>query len=116
MPKPGIRVIEDQPGTGPPAERGDTIEVTYGLTLNRGDVVQPGQRLAMVLGDRSVIAGLNYGIEGMRQGGRRKFRAGPHLCYGDDGIPGTIPANAVLIFDVTLSGIKRKPNPGRPKV
>lgn len=106
MTKPGIRIIDDQPGTGQPAEKGDTIEVIYELALNRGELVQSRQRYEMVLGDRNVIAGLNYGIEGMRQGGRRKFKASPHLCYGDSGVPEKIPVSAVLVFDVTLLTIK----------
>jgi FKBP-type peptidyl-prolyl cis-trans isomerase len=104
--KSGIRIIEDQPGTGPSVVKGDRIRIVYDLFLNRGDPVQSNFETEMVLGDRSVIAGLNYGIEGMRQGGRRRFRASPHLCYREEGVPGTIPADAVLVFDVRLLEIK----------
>jgi FK506-binding nuclear protein len=45
---------------------------------------------------------LRYGIEGMRVGGRRRFRASPHLSYGEVGVPEMIPSNAVLVFDVKL--------------
>ena len=51
---------------------------------------------------RNVIAGLAYGVEGMRAGGRRRIRVAPHLAYRDAGVPARIPANAVLIFDVAL--------------
>jgi FKBP-type peptidyl-prolyl cis-trans isomerase len=46
-----------------------------------------------------MVAGFRYGLEGMRAGGTRKFRASPHLCYRDLELE-RIPKNAVLIFNV----------------
>jgi FKBP-type peptidyl-prolyl cis-trans isomerase len=53
-----------------------------------------------------VIAGLEYGVEGMRVGGRRRFRAAPHLCYRDDGVASVIPSNALLVFAVELMEVR----------
>jgi FKBP-type peptidyl-prolyl cis-trans isomerase len=55
-----------------------------------------------------VIPGLEYGVEGMRVGGKRRLRVGPHLGYREEGVPGVVPANAVLEFHVTLVGITSK--------
>jgi FKBP-type peptidyl-prolyl cis-trans isomerase len=44
------------------------------------------------LGRRESIAGLRYGIPGMRVGGTREIVISPHLAYGEVGIPGRIPA------------------------
>jgi FKBP-type peptidyl-prolyl cis-trans isomerase len=38
----------------------------------------------------------------MRVGGERRLRVAPHLAYQDQGIPGLVPARAVLEFYVTL--------------
>src|ERR1039458_8247372 len=38
----------------------------------------------------------------MRVGGRRRLRVGPHLAYRDKGVPGLIPPNAKLVFEVEL--------------
>jgi len=99
-----IDVICDLPGQGGGAVRGDTVSIQYQLFLNRGELIQ-SQSVTFTIGQRRVIAGLEYGVEGMRVGGRRRFRVGPHLAYGEDGVEGLIPANAVLIFDVELLDI-----------
>jgi len=36
----------------------------------------------------------------MRIGGRRKLKISPHLAYGDKGIPGRIPPQAVIIVEI----------------
>jgi FKBP-type peptidyl-prolyl cis-trans isomerase len=102
----GLRLEEETEGTGPAVARGDTVTVAYELQLNRGDVVQVMQQYRFTVGRRQVIAALEYGVEGMRVGGRRRFRAGPHLAYGEAGVEGSIPPDAVLVFDVTLLGIE----------
>jgi FKBP-type peptidyl-prolyl cis-trans isomerase len=99
MPKSGIKIFFDSPGTGPELKKGDRVKIRYDIQLNRGDVVLKNQETVLTMGDREYIAGLLYGLEGMRAGGARRFRAGPHLCYRDQEVKG-IPKNAVLIFDI----------------
>lgn len=55
--------------------------------------------MELTLGDREVIAGLRYALEGMRIGGTRVVQASPHLCYGSQAV-GLVPAGAVLIFHI----------------
>jgi FKBP-type peptidyl-prolyl cis-trans isomerase len=51
---------------------------------------------------RSLVNGLFYGVEGMRIGGTRRLEIAPHLAYGDRGVPGIIPANAMLTAEITV--------------
>ena len=102
----GIEYEDLQVGDGATADRGSTVEVEYSLFLNRGDCVQENQKYSFRIGGRHVIAGLEYGVEGMRAGGKRRIRVGPHLAYRDAGVPDTIPANAVLEFRVSLLSVK----------
>lgn len=104
----GITVELDEPGVGTAVQRGDTVTVRYSLTLNRGEVVQSDQSVTFVVGTRVMIAGLEYGLAGMRVGGRRQFRVSPHLAYRDVGVPGKIPPDAVLIFDVRLLSVENR--------
>lgn len=102
----GVEYEDLELGTGSVAERGSAVDVLYNLSLNRGDEIQENVKYSFRVGERRVIAGLDYGVEGMRVGGRRRIRVGPHLAYRDKGVLGTIPANAVLEFCVTLLNVR----------
>lgn len=102
----GVEYEDIVVGEGAIANRGCVVEVEYSLSLNRGDTVQENQRYSFQLGGRRVIAGLDYGVEGMRTGGTRRIRVSPHLAYGETGVPDTIPKNAVLEFKVSLLNVE----------
>lgn len=102
----GVEYEDLEVGGGATAERGSAVEVEYSLFLNRGDCVQKDTRCAFRIGERRVIAGLEYGVEGMRAGGKRRIRVGPHLAYRDTGVPDSIPENAVLEFLVSLVSVQ----------
>src|SRR5262249_10314729 len=51
---------------------------------------------------RSLISGLFYGIDGMRVGGVRRLGIAPHLAYGENGVPGVIPPNALITAEVIV--------------
>ncbi len=101
----GIRIAEIKLGEGAVAERGRSVTVRYDGFLGRGDAFQRGIIASFEIGRREVIAGLESGVEGMRAGGRRRIRVSPHLGYGGRGVPGVVPANAVLTFDVELLAV-----------
>jgi FKBP-type peptidyl-prolyl cis-trans isomerase len=102
----GIRIEEVRRGEGAVAERGDKVSVRCAGFLSRGDSFQTSEIISFKLGRREVIAGLEYGVEGMCVGGRRRIRVSPHLAYGEKGVEGVIPPNAVLIFDVELVAVE----------
>lgn len=99
MPKSGIKIVEDTTGTGPQLKKGDRVRIRYDILLNGGDFLAKDRDEIWTVGDREAVAGFRYGLEGMRAGGSRRFRASPHLCYHDEELAG-IPKNAVLVFDI----------------
>lgn len=101
----GIKVLEEETGSGLQAELGDTITLRCTEALSGGDIIQPAVEFEYKLGARSIIAGLEYSIYGMRTGGYRRVRISPHLAYRDHGVPGKVPSNAVLICDIWLLGV-----------
>lgn len=102
----GLRIQSDTPGSGREAGRGDVVVANLRLFLNRGDEVTAeypdSPRTVIDLGKRHTIAGVRYGIEGMREGGSRMFVISPHLAYGEEGMGEWIPPNAVLRCEVEL--------------
>lgn len=102
----GVEYEDLEVGDGTAADRGCTVEVEYSLFLNRGDCVEKDRRYAFRIGERRAIAGLEYGVEGMRAGGKRRIRVGPHLAYREAGVPASIPQNAVLEFHVSLLSVR----------
>jgi FKBP-type peptidyl-prolyl cis-trans isomerase len=99
MPKSGIKIISDTPGIGPEIKQGDKVRVTCDIQLNRDEFLRQDLDLTFTVGDRNLVAGYRYGMEGMKPGGARKFKASPHLCYRDQEL-GHIPKNAVLIVTI----------------
>jgi FKBP-type peptidyl-prolyl cis-trans isomerase len=51
---------------------------------------------------RSMMNGLFYGIDGMRVGGTRRLEIAPHLAYGEKGVAGMIPENAVILAEISI--------------
>jgi hypothetical protein len=107
----GIEIRDLTVGTGDEATKESTVVANVREFLRRGDEVSPsplfGTRMVIDLRRRECIAGLRYGIPGMHVGGIREIVISPHLAYGEVGIPGRIPANALLRCEVELLEIRK---------
>jgi len=57
------------------------------------------------LGAGQIIKGVDEGMLDMCVGEIRKLTVPPHMGYGDDGYPGSIPPKATLIFENELLNI-----------
>ena len=99
---------------GEVAKVGDTVSMNYTGRLENGTVfdsnVDPKfnhvQPFVFTLGAGEVILGWDKGIVGMKVGEKKTLTIPPADAYGANGVPGTIPPNSTLIFDVELTGIK----------
>jgi hypothetical protein len=102
-------------GTGAAAERTKAAVVHVQGFLSRGEEVRnthtEGRPAVFDLSKRHSIPGLTRGIEGMRVGGKRELVVSPHLAYDAKGIPGRIPANAVIRFEVELLEVRESGAP-----
>lgn len=108
----GIEIQEVALGVGEVATRDKTVVVNVRMFLHHGTEVTYsapfGPRMKIDLARRDCIAGLRQGIEGMRVGGVRSIIIPPHLAYGEKGVPGRIPPNALLRCEVELREIRER--------
>jgi len=102
----GLKIQEIKIGEGLEAIKGKKVYIRYDGILTKGENFQQNFSYMFTLGKREVIAGLEYGVEGMRVGGIRKVSVGPHLAYRHEGVPGKVPPNARLFFVVELLDVK----------
>ena len=106
-PAPTELVVEDVTvGDGPEATPGATVNVHYlGVEYETGEEFDAswnrGQSINFPL--RSLIAGWQQGIPGMKVGGRRKLVVPPELAYGPAG-SGHRLSGRTLIFVIDLLG------------
>jgi FKBP-type peptidyl-prolyl cis-trans isomerase FkpA len=98
-------------GTGATASTGKTATVTYtgwlysataadhkGIQFDSGSV-------SFTLGQGQMIQGFEQGVTGMLVGGKRTLVIPSSMAYGATG-KGSIPPNAGLVFDVTLTAVQ----------
>lgn len=106
----GLKIDDIKPGTGVAAEIGNTVFVHYVGTLEDGTKFDSSkdrnEPFSFTLGVGQVIKGWDLGVLGMKVGGVRKLTISPDLAYGQAGIPGVIPENATLIFEVELLEVR----------
>ena len=75
-------------------------------TNGKGAQFDTSTSFTFVLGAGQVIAGWDQGVVGMKVGGTRRLTIPPELAYRDRSPGGGIPANATLVFDVTLLSVQ----------
>lgn len=104
----GLQYIDLKVGQGATAQSGSTVQVEYtGWLQSSGKKFDSsydrnGAPISLTIGQQQVIPGWEEGLKGMKAGGTRRLIIPGALGYGAQGSPPVIPANATLIFDVTL--------------
>jgi FKBP-type peptidyl-prolyl cis-trans isomerase FkpA len=105
----GLRYLDLKLGDGAAASAGSSVAVQYTGWLTDGrmfDTSRGRGPLEFRIGNHEVISGWDEGLTGMKVGGKRKLVIPPSLGYGAEGSPPVIPANATLVFEVELVGLR----------
>jgi len=106
--KSGLQYTSIQEGTGATPGPTDTVRVNYRGTLVNGrefdSSYRNGRPAEFQLGN--VIKCWTEGLQMMKVGGKAKLVCPSNIAYGDDGIPGSVPRFATLIFEVELLDIR----------
>jgi FKBP-type peptidyl-prolyl cis-trans isomerase len=101
------RVLTEGAGCRP--KKGSDVRVHYTLQLAGDDVLVDDSRAhggAQAVSLADMIPAWQEGIPLMHVGSVVEFTVPPALAYGAKGLPGKVPANAVLVFAVELVAAK----------
>ena len=100
-------------GAGAVAISGNQVTVAYTGWLydaarpeGKGSQFDSNANFSFRLGTGAVIRGWDQGVPGMRVGGQRRLVIPPDLAYGNRSPGPGIPANATLVFDITLNAVQ----------
>ena len=97
------------PGTTPSPDLNDTVFVLYKGSFLNGNVLDESLSAPYASELNDFIDGWKLGLQKISKGGQIKMVIPSSLCYGCNGIPGAIPSNTILYFEVTLVDIKQMP-------
>lgn len=104
----GIQITTLKAGSGAAPKAIDTVTVHYRGILADGkefdSSYKRGQPATFPLS--GVVPCWTEGVQKIKVGGKAKLVCPPALAYGSRGVPGVIPANATLTFEVEVLAIK----------
>lgn len=98
----GVRIWDVTTGTGGTLANGSQFSARYTGYLTDGTVFDSGPLSGTV--GTNLISGFSIGLVGLKVGGTRRIDIPPDQAYGANP-PSGIPANARLVFEVTLNSI-----------
>jgi len=105
---PGLQYKIIKEGTGKQPTATSVVKVHYKGQLTDGKVFDSsydrGEPVEFPL--NKVIPGWTEGLQLLKEGGKATFYIPAQLAYGEQGVPGMIPPNSTLIFDVELLEVK----------
>jgi peptidylprolyl isomerase len=112
----GIKVRDLTEGEGQECPQGATVNVNYRGWLTDGSEFDSSQRQGgpVEFNLREVIQGWQYGIPGMKVGGKRKLVISADRGYGNRA-KSRIPPGSTLIFEVELLSFTGGITPPRPR-
>ncbi|WP_448663717.1 FKBP-type peptidyl-prolyl cis-trans isomerase [Sphingomonas sp. CJ20] len=103
----GVEYLVLKPGTGPNPSDGDYVVASYVGKLRDGTVFDRSERpMPFPLQPGSAIPGFLESLKHVQTQGKYRFWLPAAQAYGENPPPGApIPANAVLVFDVSVERI-----------
>jgi FKBP-type peptidyl-prolyl cis-trans isomerase FkpA len=105
----GVVVAHVKPGQGASPTADSTVRVHYRGTLPDGTEFDSSykRKESISFPLRGVIPCWTQGVQKMKVGGKAKLTCPADTAYGARGVPGVIPPNTVLTFEIELLAVER---------
>ncbi|NJR57278.1 MAG: FKBP-type peptidyl-prolyl cis-trans isomerase [Acaryochloris sp. CRU_2_0] len=106
-----LNITERETGSGRQCVPGDVAVCHCTCTRRKGDIVfgtEPDSPYLIRVGARDCYVGIEYGLIGMRVGGRRIVTVAPNLIYNERKTYCDLPAGAMLVYDLALISLPEK--------
>lgn len=105
----GVVVAHIKPGQGASPTADNAVRVHYRGTLPNGTEFDSSYKRNAPASFplRGVIPCWTQGVQKIKTGGKAKLTCPAATAYGASGVPGLIPPNTVLTFEVELLAIER---------
>jgi len=105
----GVYYVISKAGSGAAIKTGQTLTMKYKGFLLNGSVFDDSDMhapLEFLVGRGQLIPGFDSQALEMKVGEKRTIVIPPELAYGAAGVPGAIPANSYIAFDLELLSVK----------
>jgi FKBP-type peptidyl-prolyl cis-trans isomerase FkpA len=105
----GVKVLHSVVGTGESPTINSVVLVHYRGTLTNGKEFDSSYKRNSPISFplRNVIPCWTQGVQTMKVGGKASLTCPAATAYGERGVPGVIPPNSVLNFEVELLRVER---------
>ncbi len=113
-PPHSLKITDHVTGSGRPCVPGDLAICHCVCTRRKGDVLfasDADSPYPIRVGGRDCYPGIEYGLLGMRIGGRRTVIAPPNLIYDERRTYPDLPANSLLVYELRLIDLPEKWDP-----
>lgn len=113
-PPRSLKITDRKIGIGRLCVPGDVAICHCACKRRKGDVLFASDAdtpYPIRVGGRDCYAGIEYGLLGMRIGGRRTIIVPPNLTYDERKTYADLPANAMLVYELELIDLPEKWDP-----
>ena len=113
-PPRSLKITDHEIGSGRPCVPGDLAICHCVCTRRKGDVLfasDADSPYPIRVGGRDCYGGIEYGLLGMRIGGRRTVVAPPNLIYDERKTYPDLPVDSLLVYELQLIDLPEKWDP-----
>ncbi|MFG0254074.1 MAG: FKBP-type peptidyl-prolyl cis-trans isomerase [Rhodopirellula sp. JB053] len=110
-PPRSLEITDREVGAGRPCVPGDVAICECVCTRRKGDMLfatEADSPYTIRVGGRDCYVGIEYGLLGMRVGGRRTVVVPPNLTYHERKTYTELPEKSLLVYDLRLIALPEK--------